>query len=417
MITVITNPAQIITVGTEGENIKHGLSMNEIKPLYDHHLLIEDGLIKDFVSFNSSAGLHYNRRIEATGMTILPGLVECHTHSVFSGSRSDEFNQRLQGVSYEEIASGGGGINKTVESVRGFSFEKLAEIAGKRVKDFISQGVTTLEIKSGYGLDFNNEIKLLRLINYLNSIYPIEIVPTFLGAHVYPVEYKNDKAGYIKLLTDRLLPFIADNNLANFCDGFCESTAFSSEDLDSLFDRASELGFGLKLHTDQFNSIGGIKLAVKYKLLSVEHLEVITPEDINILGGQNIVPVLLPGVSFFLNYNYAPARNLINAGAPVALATDYNPGSSNIKNIPFIMSLAALKLGMTSEEIISAYTINSAAALNMNKKIGSLEINKNADLAILNTDNYRDIIYYIGENLNCMTVKNGEVIFKSSSCK
>ena len=258
---------------------------------------------------------------------------------------------------------------------------------------------------------------MLRLINYLNSIYPIEIVPTFLGAHVYPVEYKNDKAGYIKLLTDRLLPFIADNNLANFCDGFCESTAFSSEDLDSLFDRASELGFGLKLHTDQFNSIGGIKLAVKYKLLSVEHLEVITPEDINILGGQNIVPVLLPGVSFFLNYNYAPARNLINAGAPVALATDYNPGSSNIKNIPFIMSLAALKLGMTSEEIISAYTINSAAALNMNKKIGSLEINKNADLAILNTDNYRDIIYYIGENLNCMTVKNGEVIFKSSSCK
>ena len=165
MITVITNPAQIITVGTEGENIKHGLSMNEIKPLYDHHLLIEDGLIKDFVPFNSSAGLHYNRRIEATGMTILPGLVECHTHSVFSGSRSDEFNQRLQGVSYEEIASGGGGINKTVESVRGFSFEKLAEIAGKRVKDFISQGVTTLEIKSGYGLDFNNEIKAITAFN------------------------------------------------------------------------------------------------------------------------------------------------------------------------------------------------------------------------------------------------------------
>ncbi len=416
MITVITNPAQIITVDTGGENIKHGRGMNEIKPVYDHHLLIEDGLIKDFVPFYSSAGLHYDRRIDATGKTILPGFVECHTHSAFSGSRAEEFNQKLKGISYEEIASGGGGINKTVESVRNFSFAKLAEITGKRVKHFISQGVTTLEIKSGYGLDFNNEIKLLRVINYLNSIYPIEIISTFLGAHVYPVEFKYDKAGYLSLLTDRLLPFIAENNLANLCDGFCESTAFSSEDLTALFNKARELGFGLKLHTDQFNSIGGIKLAVKFKVLSVEHLEVITPDDISTLSGQNIVPVLLPGVSFFLNCSYAPGRALIDNDAPVALATDYNPGSSNIKNIPLIMSLAALKMGMTAEEIISAYTINSAAALNANKKAGSIEINKNADLAILDTDNYLDIIYNIGENLNCMTVKNGELIFKSAGC-
>ncbi len=413
MITIISNPAQIITVDTKGRNIKQGKSLSEINILFDHHLIIENGIIKDLIPAKSLTGLHYDEVINAGGKTVIPGLVECHTHTVFAGSRADEFNEKLKGTTYEEIARRGGGITRTVEAVRNYSFEKLVQIAGERVNNFIRQGVTTLEIKSGYGLDFENEIKILKAINYLNSIYPIHIIPTFLGAHVFPIEYKKDKKAYIGLIINKMLPYIRENNLAEFCDGFCETSAFSVEEMDKIFSAAKNLGFKLKLHTDQFNSIGGIDLAAKYKALSVEHLEVISEADIKKISKPDIVSVLLPGVPFFLKQKYAPARALINSGAVVALATDYNPGSSNISLISLIMSLAALNMGMSAEEIISAYTINPAAALNLNKTTGSIEINKKADLAILNTENLSDLIYKIGENLNCMTIKDGKVVFKT----
>ncbi len=415
MITVISNPAQIITVDTHGKNIKQGNSLKEIEALSDHHLIIENGIIKDFVPLNTASVLHYDELIDGTGKTVVPGFVECHTHTVFAGSRADEFNEKLKGISYEEIAKRGGGIIKTVETVRNYSFEKLANISGERVNNFIRQGVTTLEIKSGYGLDFNNEIKMLKAINYLNSVYPINIIPTFLGAHVFPPEYKNNKKGYIDIIINKMLPYISQNNLARFCDGFCEPSAFSFEEIDEIFTAAKNLEFELKLHTDQFNNTGGIDLAIKHKALSVEHLEVINKTDINKISNTGIVSVLLPGASFFLKQKYAPARKLIDAGAIIALATDYNPGSSNISRISLIMSLAALNMGMTAEEIISAYTINPAAALNLNNSTGSIEISKKADLAILNTDNYSDLIYRVGENLNCMTIKEGKIIYKSDN--
>ncbi|MDR3628550.1 MAG: imidazolonepropionase, partial [Ignavibacteriaceae bacterium] len=367
--------------------------------------------IKDIVPSGTIINIEADEVIDAEAKIILPGLVECHTHTVFAGSRSSEFRDKLNGVSYEEIALSGGGINKTVNAVRNTTIEELIEITIPRIDYFIAQGITTLEIKSGYGLDFENEIKILRIIHYLKQKYPIDIISTFLGAHAFPAEFREDHKSYINLIVNDLLPYIAVNKLAEFCDGFCELTAFSPSEIETIFNKARELGIPVKLHTDQFNSIGGINVALKYNAVCIDHLEVISDEDINKLGESDAVCVLLPGVSFFLNHSYAPARKLIEHNALVALATDYNPGSSNICNLNFIMSLAALKMGMTIEETISAVTINAAKALGINDKCGSIEIGKKADLTLFNTDNYPDIVYNVGKNLNYMTIKNGEVIY------
>ena len=411
MIKILSNISQIISVDTYGKNLKRGKELNELEVLTNSSIVIENDIIKDIIPSASVKNYEADEIIDLKGKIILPGLVECHTHTAFAGSRANEFREKLSGISYEEIAKSGGGINSTVNAVRNASVEELVDLLSPRINYFISQGITTLEIKSGYGLDFQNEIKLLKVINYLNQKYPIDIVPTFLGAHTYPPEFKTNHDSYIRLLTDEMLPYISENKLAAFCDGFCEPTAFSADEIDNIFLKAKELGFNLRLHTDQFNSIGGIDTAVKYNALSVDHLEVISNKDIDKLCLTDIVCVLLPGVSFFLNHKYAPARELIDGNAVVALSTDYNPGSSNICELNLIMSMAALKMGMTVEETISAVTINAAKALNMNKFIGSIEMGKKADFAVFQTNDYADIIYNVGKNLNCMTIKNGEVIY------
>ena len=411
MQLLIQNPSQIITVNTNGIGFKRGHDLDDIALLEQHSIAIEDNLIKDFLPNSSVDKTKFDKVIDARGNIVLPGLVECHTHLVFSGSRADEFKQKLAGIPYEEIASKGGGINKTVQSVRETSFEDLLKISSTRVENFIRQGVTTLEIKSGYGLDYENEIKLLKVINQLNNSYPIDIIPTFLGAHTFPKEFYGDREGYIKLITENMLPEISKENLADACDAFCESTAFSKEEVDLIFKKANKLGLRCKLHTDQFNSIGGIDIAISNNALSVDHLEVIEDKDISKLSDIETVAVLLPGVSYFLKHKYAPAKKLIDANAIIALATDFNPGSSNIMNISFIMSLAAIKMNLNVEQIISAYTINSAKALNLSHKIGSLEIGKQADFSIYKTDNYADLIYNTAENLNIKTIKNGKIIY------
>ncbi len=411
MKRLISNPSQILTVNTNGTGCKRGIELNNLECLEDHSIVIENDIVKDFLPHISVKRNQFDEVIDARDNIVLPGLVECHTHLVFSGSRADEFKQKLAGVSYEEIAEQGGGINKTVGAVRETSIDDLYNIAAKRVRHFIEQGVTTLEIKSGYGLDFENELKLLKVINRLNDKFPIDIIPTFLGAHTFPKEFSSNRNGYVELIINKMLPAVNEEKLAAACDAFCESTAFTKDEVDLIFNKANELGIRCKLHTDQFNSIGGIDTAIKNNALSVDHLEVINDEKISELSDTDIVCVLLPGVSYFLNHNYAPAKKLVERNAVVALATDFNPGSSNISNISFIMSLAALKLGMTIEQIISAYTINSAKALNLNSKIGSLEIGKKADLSIFETDNYADLIYQTAKNLNIKTLKNGKVIY------
>ncbi len=414
MITVYKNPSQIVTVNTNGQNYKRGSEANNIEVITDHSLLVEDEKISEIIPNDALTKSKFDKEIDLTGKIVLPGIVECHTHLVFAGSRSDEFKKKLSGISYEEIAKAGGGINTTVQAVRNSGFEELVELAEPKIKHFISQGVTTLEIKSGYGLSYYDEVKLLQVINFLNNNCKIDIVPTFLGAHTFPPEYINDKNKYIDILSKELLPYIAENNLAKACDGFCETTAFSANQIDDIFSVAEKLNFDIKLHTEQFNSIGGLETALNHKAKSVDHLEVLKNDNIKSLANSNTVGVLLPGVSYFLQYGYAPARELLDNNAIVALATDYNPGSSHIMNISLIMSLAAFNMKMTIEEIISAYTINAAKALNLQNKIGSIEQNKNADFSIYNTTQYSDIIYNTGTNLNCMTVKNGEVIYDTT---
>lgn len=413
MRTLLSNPAQIVSVSTNGKNYKRGSEMNNLGLVYDHSILIEDDIILDLIPDSSVFKQAYDQKIDVANKIILPGLVECHTHSVFAGSRADEFNMKLKGVSYEGIAKQGGGILKTVNALRKSSIPELTNLTRNRINRFISQGVTTLEIKSGYGLDFDNEIKLLEVINISNEESNIDLIPTFLGAHTIPQEFKSEREKYIELVIEKMIPFIAKNKLAIFCDAFCESTAFSAEETEMIFHAATRHGLKLKLHTEQFNNIGGVAVALKNNAVSVDHLEVLVDADIQSLCNSNIVCDLLPGVSFSLDYQYAPARKLIDGNAILALATDYNPGSSHILNISLIMSLAAIKMKMSSEEIISAYTINAAKSLCVEQKTGSIEIGKSADFALFNTDTYEDLIYNIGSNLCCMTIKNGNVIYQS----
>ncbi len=406
------NPAQILTIDTKGKNLKKGKEQSDVGLLENYSIIIEDGLIKEFVETERVQQNEFSEVIDLSGKTILPGLVECHSHTLFSGSRAEEFRMKLSGIDYEEIARKGGGILSTVKSVRESSFDELVEIAKPRIDYFISQGITTLEIKSGYGLSFYDEIKLLQVIQHLNKIYPIEIISTFLGAHTYPPEYKKDKQKYIEIITEEMMPYIAENKLAEFCDAFCEATAFSADEIDIIFNAAKKHKLKLKLHTEQFNNIGGLETALKHKAISVDHLEVLKEEQIDLFKKSKTISVLLPGVSFFLNYDYAPARKLIENKIPIALATDFNPGSSHIANLNFIMSLAALKMKLSIEEVITSVTINSASALCREKTVGSLELDKKADFAIFDTDNYADIVYQVGKNICGMTIKEAEIIYK-----
>jgi len=413
MRTLLSNLAQIVSVSTNGKNYKRGSEMKSLGVIHDHSILIEDDLILDLIPDSSVFKYTYDQKIDAADKIILPGLIECHTHSVFAGSRADEFNLKLNGTSYEDIAKQGGGILKTVNAVRNSTIPELIQLTKERINRFISQGVTTLEIKSGYGLNFENESKILEVINILDEESDIDLIPTFLGAHTIPQEFKSEKEKYIELIIEKMIPFIAKNKLAIFCDVFCESTAFTAEETEIIFRAATKHGLKLKLHTEQFNTIGGVAVALKNNAVSVDHLEVLSVDALESLCNSNIVCDLLPGVSFFLDYQYAPARRLIDGDAIVALATDFNPGSSHILNISLIMGLAAIKMKMSAEEIISAYTINAAKSVCLEQKTGSIEIGKSADFAVFHTTTYEDLIYNIGLNLCCMTIKNGKVIYQS----
>jgi imidazolonepropionase len=412
MKKIFTNASQIVTAKTSIKNYKRGKELSELEVIENHSIFCENGIVKDIIPNYSANKFVADEKINLNGNLILPGLIDCHTHTAFAGSRANEFKEKIAGVHYEEIAKRGGGINTTVTAVRNSSLTDLVELMKPRVHEFIAQGVTTLEIKSGYGLDFENEIKLLHAIKIINEIFPIDIVSTFLGAHTFPPEFKDNHSGYVDLVVNKMIPHITKNKLADFCDGFCESTAFISSEIDKIFEAASSSGLKLKLHTEQFNNVGGLDVALKHKATSVDHLEVLLANDFSKFANSETVAVLLPGVSLFLDYQFAPARKLIENNAIVALATDYNPGSSHILNLHLIMSLAAIKMKMKIEEIINAVTINAAKALNREQTVGSIEIGKKADFAVFKTTDYSDIVYNVGRNLLSHTIKDGEIIFQ-----
>lgn len=412
-ITVFKDISRLYGLTENKELHRRGDAMDELPFLEDQVVVVEDGKILDIL-YSTEVVLNPEWRIiSLNGGTVLPGFVECHTHTAFAGNRSAEFLMKLQGATYEEIAKAGGGILTTMNSVRTATEEDLLALMLPRISNYIRQGVTTLEIKSGYGLDTKSELTLLRAISRANKLVPIDIVPTFLGAHTFPPEFKQNRNGYIDLLINEMIPVIADESLASFCDGFCESTAFTPEEITRIFDAASQYGLALKLHTDQFNSIGGVETALSMNATSVDHLEVAGEKQIALMKDSPTAAVLLPGVSYFLNYQFAPARALIENDAIVALATDYNPGSSHIDNIFLIMSLAAIKMKMSINEIINAYTLNSAYALDRSYLTGSIEIGKQADFAVIGTSNLTEIIYNTAHNPVLQTISKGEIIFNN----
>lgn len=406
---LIENAKQILTCSTEGARFKAGKTQSEIGLLENSSIYIENGLIKWLGKKLPKDLLKKNvKKIDAKDKVVMPGFIDSHTHVVFAGDRANEYAMRLAGKTYEEIANAGGGIVNTVDAVRKTSKDKLKELAKKRIDNFISFGVTTIEAKSGYGLDVKNEIKMLEVINDLNDEVSIEIIPAFLGAHAVPKGITKEE--YIDIILYEMIPLIAKRKLAFFIDVFCEMYYFSAEETDKIFKQAVSFGMVPKLHTNQFYDIGGLKVAIDNKASSVDHLEVMKESEVMQLKNTGITACVLPGVSYFLNISYAPARRFIENDVPVAIATDFNPGSCMTENIQLVMSLAAHKMEMKPEEIINAVTINAAAALCISNRTGSIEVGKQGDLVIFDMPDYNHLLYHFGVNCVDTVIKGGKVI-------
>ncbi len=386
--------------------------MREIGVVEDASVFIEDGFIRWIgPAGDVSTNLTDDATIfDASAYVALPGFVDAHTHMVFAGSREDEFAKRAEGISYQQIAAEGGGILSTVRATRAASKKELKKAAVRRLDQMLKHGTTTVEIKSGYGLNEETEIKMLEAIRELSDEHLMTIAPTFLGAHAIPPEYAERREGYIELICDRMLPYIARRKLARFCDVFCEEGYFTVSEARLILEKAMSLGLEPKLHADEFTAIGGTPLAATLNATSVDHLEHITSEGIEVLMNSDTVPVLLPGVSFFLKNPYAPARRLIDAGLPVAIATDFNPGSCMSFSMPLMMTIACTQMRMTPEEAITATTLNAAAALGLSSKVGSIEIGKEADIILYDVPNYRFLAYHFGINHVAHVIKHGVML-------
>ncbi len=335
--------------------------------------------------------------IDARQGLITPGFVDPHTHPVFFNTREREYEMRIEGKSYMEIAKAGGGIRATVRDLRQASQTELRRRVKARLDEFLAFGITTLEAKSGYGLDTENEIKSLRLLQDLSRNHVLDMRTTFLGAHEYPDEYQADHQGYINLIINEMLPRVVHEKLAQFCDVFCEAGVFSVAETRQVATAAKALGLGLRFHADEFKPIGGVQLAVELGAHSVDHLTAITPAGIAALKNSTVIPILLPATTFFLGSdNYAPGRRMWDQGLPVALATDFNPGSSMTQSMPLVITLACLKIGLTPLEAVQAATFHAARSLNMDQQVGSLEVGKQADFILWCFSCYQGIPYFLG---------------------
>ncbi len=383
--------------------------MRNLGILENAFLIIEDGLISNFGNmFDLPKNLSNNfTEYDCSDKVVMPGFVDSHTHLVFGGSREDEFAMRSAGATYQQIAEKGGGILSSVSKTREASKKELKKKARSYLMAMLKQGTTTVEIKSGYGLDFDSEIKMLDVIRELRQEEIISIVSTFIGAHAYPPEFKNNPEGYVNLICDKMLPYIGERKLADFCDVFCEKGYFDVETSEKILTLGKQHGLQPKIHAEELTPFGGAELAGKIGAVSADHLEHITDKGINSLKQGNVVAVLLPGVSFFLNHQYAPARKLIDNGVLVAIATDFNPGSCMSYSMPLMMTIACTQMNMSPEEVITASTINAAAALNLSDEIGSIDVGKKGDVLILNIPDYKFLPYHFGENHIYRVIKNG----------
>jgi len=407
----IQNCGQLLTVAGASRRPKILKGMDDLGIVLDGAVAIKDGNIID-VGTTKQLGKKYNKKglqvVDALGKVVLPGFVDCHTHTVFGGDRTGEFAQRMQGVSYLEILKTGSGILNTVKNTRELTLEKLVEVSKKRLDTMLLHGTTTVEIKSGYGLDRKSELKILNAIQRLQKSHSMDIVSTFLGAHTIPSEYQSDPDAYVDFVCN-MLPEV--KAYATFCDVFCDDGGFTIEQSEKILSTANNLGFRLKIHINEFKDIGGVPLAIRLCATSVDHLDNIKHRDILKLKKCGIICVLLPGVPFFLmKENYAPGRKMVEEGLPIALATDFNPGTCPCGNIQMMVTLACLKLGMTPAQAINAVTINAAHALGMADRIGSIEVGKQADIIILDIQDYNQLPYYFGTNHVKKVFKKGRLI-------
>ncbi len=410
---LIKNIGQLITVG--GNKPKTGTEMKEINVIEDAFMLIDNDEISDFgKNENIKNEKQYDKIIDAEKKVVMPGFIDPHTHLVFGGDRSYEFKMRLRGIPYIDILKNGGGILSTVKATRKASFKNLLEKSNKRIDRFLSYGVTTVEGKSGYGLDKKTEIKQLEIMKKLNKRKDIEVVSTYLGAHAVPKEYKDKSEQYIDYIIKEVMPEVADKNLAEFCDVFCDEGAFSRQQSKKLLKAADDMGLKLKIHADEIFNTNAAQLAGELKAVSAEHLLKATDEGLKSLRENDVMAVLLPLTAFSLEEEYADAKKMIEMNIPIALATDLNPGSSYSQSIPLLLSLAVMYMGMKPEEAITALTINAAAALNREDKVGSIEKGKKADFLIIDAPNYNHLFYNFGVNLVETVYKNGRLVFDNS---
>jgi len=416
---LITGVSQLLTL--RGRGSRRGNALSHLGIIKDGALLVRDGVIAEVGTRAVIETLPEAKnadKLDVGGRVVLPGFVDSHTHLIHAASRAEEYELKIAGASYEEIARKGGGILNSVKKLRAATTEALELRALSALKQFAACGTTTLEAKSGYGLNLTNEMTILGLHSRLQALQPIEIVSTFLGAHAVPAEYRNKANGaerYINLLTGTLIPEIGEDRLAEFCDVFCDRGAFTVEQAKRILQAGRQWGLSPRLHAEQLTRTGATQLAVQLGAASCDHLEHVNRADIRALAKSNTVATLLPGCDFHLGLKrYAPARDLIEAGAIVALATDYNPGTSPTVSMPMILSLACSQLRMTPAEAITAATINGAYALRREKRIGSLEVGKQADLAVFEVADYREIPYYFGVNTCWATMKRGKIIQKQN---
>jgi len=401
MRTIIRNIKSLIQT-EQGPNRKtrvYGKEMAILPCIENAWLLTEDGLIKDFGSMDTLPEMHAEEVIDATGKLVLPAWCDSHTHLVFAAPREQEFVDRINGLTYAEIAARGGGILNSARKLNETDESKLYDDSLERLHAVVAQGTGAIEIKSGYGLCLEGELKMLRVIRKLKEQNIIPVKASFLAAHAFPPEYKENHDGYIDLIINEMLPRVADEGLADYMDAFCEQGFFSVDETARLLEAGLKYNLKPKIHANQLHRSGGVQVGVKYNAISVDHLESMGEAEIEALRGSNTIPTLLPGAAFFLNMHYQPARLLIDAGLPVALATDYNPGSCPSGNMNFLLSLACTQLRMTPEEAINAQTINGAAAMEMEAEMGTIAIGKKASLIITKpVSSLAYLPYSFGEN-------------------
>jgi len=417
--TLIVNASELLTLDAYGGLVPlHGRKMREVGIIKSGAVAIASG---EILAYGKTHELldeleidGDTRIIDAKGKTVTPGLVDSHTHPVFAATRENEFAMRIEGKSYMEIAKAGGGILNTAKRTGELTLEEMSTRATPYLDRMLTHGVTTIEGKSGYGLTTESELNMLQALRYLDQIERIDIVPTFMGAHEIPAEFRGGRENeYVDLIIDEMLPIVAERKLAQFCDIFCEVGVFDLDQTRRILTRAKELGLGIKLHADEIEPMRGTELGVELGAISVDHIIEVSQEGIQKLAKSSTVATLLPGTSLFLDKGkFAPARELIDADAVVALATDFNPGSSPTTNLPLIMSLGCISMKMTPAEVMTAVTLNAAFAIGMGEKAGSLTTGKNADIVIWNAENHGQIPYFYGESLVDYVIKKGRVAWK-----